>query len=74
MKIFVNVARLEIGQLFTQGTRHGHQCTLDMFLVFIYFICCLCGLIRELFQNIVTSSISESSKQKEHYLSPKLAY
>ena len=29
MKMFVNVARLEIGQLFTQGTR----CTLDTFLV-----------------------------------------
>ena len=33
MKIFVNVARLEIGQLFTQGTRQGHPCTLDIFLV-----------------------------------------
>ena len=33
MKIFVNVARLEIGQLFTQGTRRGHPCTLDTFLV-----------------------------------------
>ena len=33
MKMFVNVARLEIGQLFTQGTRRGHLCTLDTFLV-----------------------------------------
>ena len=34
MKIFVNVARLEIGQLFSQGTRRGHPYTLDTFLVF----------------------------------------
>ena len=33
MKIFVNVARLEIGQLFTQEGRWGHPCTLDTFLV-----------------------------------------
>ena len=33
MKIFVNVARLEIGQLFTQCTRWGHLCTLDTLLV-----------------------------------------
>ena len=33
VKIFVNVARLEIGQLFTQGMRRGHPCTLDTFLV-----------------------------------------
>ena len=32
-KIFVNVARLEIGQLFTQGVRLGHPCTSDKFLV-----------------------------------------
>ena len=32
-KICVNVARLEIGQLFTQATRRGHPCTLDTFLV-----------------------------------------
>ena len=37
MKIFVNVARLEIGQLFTQGTRWWHPCTLDTFLVFPIF-------------------------------------
>ena len=37
MKIFVNVARLEIGQLFTQGARRGHPCTVDTFLVFICF-------------------------------------
>ena len=34
-KILVNVARLEIGQLFTKGTRRGHHCTLDTFLVSI---------------------------------------
>ena len=33
MKIFVNVARLEIGQLFTLDMRRGHPCTLDTFLV-----------------------------------------
>ena len=33
MKIFVNVARLEIGQLFTQDMRQGRPCTLDTFLV-----------------------------------------
>ena len=32
-KYFVNVARLEIGQLFTQGTRRGHPSTVDTFLV-----------------------------------------
>ena len=32
MTIFVNVAKLEIGQLFTQGVRRGHSCTLDTFL------------------------------------------
>ena len=44
MKIFVNVARLEVGQLFTQGTRWGHPCTLDTFLVDHYYcikiFCC----------------------------------
>ena len=35
MKIFVNVTRLVIGQLFTQGTRRGHPYTLDTFLVAI---------------------------------------
>ena len=34
MKIFVKVARLEIGPLYSQGTRRGHPCTLDTFLVF----------------------------------------
>ena len=38
MKIFVNVARLEIGQLFTQGTRRGYLCTLDKFLVLSCFL------------------------------------
>ena len=33
MKLFVNVERLEIGQLFTQCSRQGHPCTLDTFLV-----------------------------------------
>ena len=36
MKIFVNVARLEIGNLFTQGARRGQLCTLDTFLVHFY--------------------------------------
>ena len=39
MKIFVNVARLEIGQLFSQGTRPGRPCTVEAFLVFIIFNC-----------------------------------
>ena len=38
MKIFVNVARLEIGQLFTPGTRRGHPCTLDTFLVYVILL------------------------------------
>ena len=33
MKIFVNVARLKMGQLFTQGAKRGHPCNLDTFLV-----------------------------------------
>ena len=37
MKIFVNVPRLEIGQLFIHGMRRGHPCTLDTFLVFVFF-------------------------------------
>ena len=37
LKVFVNVARLEICQLFTQGMRHGHPCTLDTFLVLILY-------------------------------------
>ena len=37
MKMFVNVARLDIGQLFTQSTRWEHPCTLDTFLVFSFF-------------------------------------
>ena len=35
MKMFVNVARSEIGQLFPQGTRQGHPCALDAFLFFL---------------------------------------
>ena len=31
MKIFLNVTRLETGQLFTQGTRRGHPCTKGIF-------------------------------------------
>ena len=38
MKMFVNLARLDIGQLFTQSTRWGHPCTLDIFLVDWIFI------------------------------------
>ena len=33
MKMFMNIAMLEICQLFTQGARRGHPCTLDIFLV-----------------------------------------
>ena len=33
MKMFVNIARLHIRQLFTQRARRGHPCTLDTFLV-----------------------------------------
>ena len=33
MKMFVNVVRLENGQLITEGVRQGHPCTLDTFLV-----------------------------------------
>ena len=33
MKMFVNIARLDIDQLFTQSARRGHPCTLDTFLV-----------------------------------------
>ena len=50
MKIFMNVARLEIGHLFTQGTRWGHPCTLDTILVQSLFVlaqisCVRCWLI-----------------------------
>ena len=41
MKMFVNVARLDIGQLFTQGARQGHPCTLDTFLVLLFFFLCV---------------------------------
>ena len=47
LKVFVNVARLEIGQLFTQGWRQGHPCTLDTFIV------CVC---------VSNSSSSETDK------------
>ena len=33
MKIFVNVAWLEIGQLFAESARQRYLCTLDTFLV-----------------------------------------
>ena len=33
MNMFVNIERLDIGQLFTQSVRWGHPCTLDTFLV-----------------------------------------
>ena len=38
IKIFVNVARLKMGQLFTQDTRQRH--TLDTFLVLLKFEQC----------------------------------
>ena len=34
IKLSVNEAMLEVGQLFTQGARRAHPCTLDTFLVF----------------------------------------
>ena len=40
MKIFVNVARLKMGQLFTQDTRRRHPCTLDTFLGLLKFEQC----------------------------------
>ena len=43
VKIFMNVARFEIGQLFTQGARRGHPCTLDTFLVSYCF--CFLNLV-----------------------------
>ena len=33
MKMFVNIARLDIGQLFTQSVRLGHPCTSNTILV-----------------------------------------
>ena len=33
MKMFVNIVRLENGQLITQGVRQGHSCTLDTVLI-----------------------------------------
>ena len=30
MTMFVNIARLDIGQLFTQSARRGHPCSLDI--------------------------------------------
>ena len=60
MKIFVNVARLEIGQLFTQGARRGHPCTLDTFLfqhnIKLYFMASVlnfCQQVSELLMNFV---------------------
>ena len=39
MKMFVNVAMLDIGHLFNQSTRRWHLYTLDTFLVlFTYYI------------------------------------
>ena len=49
MKIFVNVARLEIGQLFTQSAKRGYPFTLDTFLVSAlqtYKSCCNGGIDR----------------------------
>ena len=34
MKLFVNIARLDIGQLFTQSVRWEHPCTLDISSLF----------------------------------------
>ena len=33
IKMLVNVAMLDLGQLFTESTRRGHPCTLDTLLV-----------------------------------------
>ena len=35
MKMFVNIARLDIDQLFTQSARRGHPCTLDTCVVIL---------------------------------------
>ena len=48
MKMYANVARLEIGHLFTQGAVRGHPRTLDTFLVYtivsstLYIPVCTC--------------------------------
>ena len=42
MKMFVNVARLDIGQLFTKSTRRGHPFTLDTFLVSFSIVIVYC--------------------------------
>ena len=48
MKIFVNVEKLEIGQLFTQGARRGHPCTLDIFLVLLSMKSSACPILTDL--------------------------
>ena len=49
---FVNLAKLEIGQLFTQGTRRGHPCTLDTFLVLTFCGVCHIKISPELRSNL----------------------
>ena len=56
MKIFVNLARLEIGQLFTQGTRWGHPRNLDTFLVSVCFSLYLSGCIVWIVCNLKTTN------------------
>ena len=67
VKTFVNVARLEIGQLFTQGARQGHPCTLDTFLVFDRNSCeqtVFCGIWTG---SAVPMSLSSSPELKAHW-------
>ena len=52
MKIFLNVARLEIGHLFSQGARRWHPCTLDTFLVLLAFSQVHCYNIRPEFTHV----------------------
>ena len=71
MKIFVNVARLEIGQLFTQRSRRGHPFTLDIFLISAlqtYKSCCNRGI-----DHIKAVVIGESLVQvPQHFGLPSL--
>ena len=56
MKIFVTVARLKMGQLFTQSARRRHPCTLDTFLVcfFLGRLDCLHLYLKIFIQNVLT--------------------
>ena len=38
MKMFKIIARLDIGHLFIQSAKRGHQCTLDTFLVVVVVV------------------------------------